>query len=81
MYAGNDTDLASWGPKATFVTSTDTPDEVVYVIVKAVFENFDDFKGLHPAFSRLVEAEMIVDGLTAELHPGAVRYYQERGWM
>lgn len=81
MYPGNPDDLASWGPKATFVTSTDTSEDVVYVVVKAVFENFDNFRKLHPAFARLNEEEMIADGLTAELHAGAVKYYKERGWM
>ena len=81
MYPGNDEDIASWGPKATFVTSAQTPDEVVYAVVAGVFDNFEDFKRLHPAFARLVEAEMISDGLTAELHPGAAQYYREKGWM
>lgn len=81
MYPGNDSDVASWGPKATFVTDAGTSDEVVYTLVKAVFENFDDFKKLHPAFGRLTEEEMISDGLSAPLHPGAVKYYTERGWM
>ena len=80
MYPGNADDIASWGPKATFVTSANTPDEVVYAVVSAIFENFEDFKKLHPAFGRLVETEMVVDGLTAEIHPGALKYYQERGW-
>lgn len=81
LYPGNPDDIASWGPKATFVSSTDTSEEVVYVVVKAVFDNFEDFKKLHPAFARLKEEEMIKDGLTAELHAGAVKYYKERGWM
>jgi TRAP transporter TAXI family solute receptor len=80
MYPGNPDSIPSWGPKATFVTSANTPDEVVYAVVSAVFENFDDFKKLHPAFGRLDEAEMIKDGLTADLHPGAAKYYAERGW-
>ena len=79
MYPGNDADIASWGPKATFVTSANTPDDVVYALVKAVFGNFDTFKKLHPAFARLKEDEMIKDGLTADLHPGAAKYYKERG--
>lgn len=81
MYPGNDSDVPSWGPKATFVTAANTPDDVVYALVKAVFGNFDNFKKLHPAFSRLQEGEMIKDGLSAPLHPGAVKYYKERGWM
>lgn len=80
MYSGNPDDIPSWGPRATFVTSADTPDDVVYAVVSAVFENFEDFRRLHPAFGRLVEEEMISSGITAELHPGALRYYQERGW-
>ena len=81
MYPGNPDDIASYGPKATFVTSADAADDVVYAVVKAVFDNFDDFKKLHPAFGRLQESEMIVDGLSADLHPGAAKYYKERGWM
>ena len=81
MYPGNADDIPSWGPKATIVTSANTSDEVVYALVSAIFENFDDFKKLHPAFGRLVEEEMIKDGLTADLHPGAVKYYKEKGWM
>ncbi|TDK44492.1 TAXI family TRAP transporter solute-binding subunit [Antarcticimicrobium luteum] len=80
MYPGNADDIPSWGPKATFVTSANTPDEVVYAVVSAVFDNFEDFKKLHPAFARLKETEMIRDGLSAPLHPGAEKYYKERGW-
>ena len=44
-----------------------------------MFENFDSFKKLHPAFAHLSEKEMISDGLSAPLHPGAARYYIEQG--
>ena len=81
MYPGNPDDIPSWGPKATIVTSAQASEDVVYHVVKAIFDNFEDFKKLHPAFNNLVEEEMITDGLTADLHPGAVRYYKERGWM
>ncbi|WP_310620443.1 TAXI family TRAP transporter solute-binding subunit [Flexibacterium corallicola] len=80
MY-NNDEPIKTFGVGATFVTSADVPEEVVYVVVKGVFENFDDFKKLHPAFANLKEEEMIKDSLTAPLHPGAVKYYKERGWM
>lgn len=81
LYPGNEADVESWGPKATFVADAKTPDEVVYVLVKSIFENFDDFKKLHPAFGRLTEEQMVKDGLSAPLHPGAAKYYAERGWM
>ncbi len=80
MY-NNENDIVTFGVGATFVSSADVPDEVVYVVVKAVFENFDDFKKLHPAFANLSEVEMISDSLSAPLHPGAEKYYKERGWM
>lgn len=81
MYANNDEDTTTFGVKATFVTSSDVADDVVYEVVSAVFENFDRFKGLHPAFANLTEEEMIADGNSAPLHPGAEMYYRERGWI
>jgi hypothetical protein len=66
---------------ATFVSSTKVPEKVIYEIVKAVFENFDDFKKLHPAFAVLKKEEMIKDGLSAPLHDGAKKYYKEAGLM
>ena len=80
MY-NNDRDIQTFGVGATFVSSADVPDNVVYTVVKAVFENFADFKKLHPAFANLNEKEMISDSLSAPLHPGAAKYYKERGWM
>ncbi len=80
MY-NNEKDIATFGVGATFVSSAAVPDDVVYVVVKAVFDNFDDFKKLHPAFANLKETEMISDALSAPLHAGAIRYYKERGWM
>lgn len=81
MYRGTDTNTKTFGVGATFVTSAKVPDEVVYQIVKAVFENFDEFKTLHPAFSVLKKGEMIKDGLSAPLHNGAIKYYKEAGLM
>ena len=81
LYKGNPDDTPTFGVGATFISSADVPDDVVYTLVKAVFDNFDDFKKLHPAFAHLKEEEMIKDGLSAPLHDGAVKYYKERGWM
>lgn len=81
MYRGNDSDTQTFGVGATFVTSADVPEDVIYNVVKSVFENFDDFKKLHPAFAHLKKNEMIKDGLSAPLHPGAAKYYKEAGLM
>jgi hypothetical protein len=81
LYRGNDEDVETFGVAATFVSSTAVDEDIVYETVKAVFENFDRFKRLHPAFENLNEEDMISDGLTAPLHDGAARYYRERGWI
>ena len=81
MYRGTDTDTKTFGVGATFVSSTKVPDDTIYYVVRAVFENFDEFKKLHPAFENLKKEEMIKDGLSAPLHPGAVKYYKEAGLM
>jgi hypothetical protein len=81
MYRGNDKDIKTFGVKATFVSSAKVPDAMVYQVVKAVFDNFDRFKGLHPAFATLKTSDMIKDGNSAPLHAGAVKYYKEKGWM
>ncbi|MBT3536866.1 MAG: TAXI family TRAP transporter solute-binding subunit [Rhodospirillaceae bacterium] len=80
MY-NNKSDIKTFGVGATFVTSAKVPDDVVYILVKAVFDNFDQFKKLHPAFRHLDPKQMIKDSLSAPLHAGAVKYYKEKGWM
>lgn len=81
LYAGNANPTPTYGVLATLVTSSKVPDNVVYELTKVVFENFDDFKKLHPALAHLDPKKMIKDGLSAPLHPGAVKFYKEKGWM
>jgi TRAP transporter TAXI family solute receptor len=76
--AKNDKDVPTFGVKATFVTSAKVPDNVVYAIVKEVFDNFESFKKLHPAYSGLTKQNML-EGLSAPFHPGALKYYKEVG--
>lgn len=81
MYRGNPNDVPTFGVLASFVSSTATSADTIYAVVKGVFDNFDSFKKLHPAFKHLDEQSMISKGLSAPLHDGAIRYYKERGWM
>jgi len=81
MYRGTDGDTKTFGVGATFVSSAKVSNDIIYQVVKAVFENFDQFKKLHPAFANLNKEEMIKDGLSAPLHDGAVKYYKEAGLM
>ena len=81
MYRGTDQDVETFGIMATFVSSATVPDEVVYAVTSAVFENFEDFKKLHPAFATLDQKEIVTGGLSAPLHPGAEKYFKEAGLM
>ena len=81
MYANNPNPTQTYGVLATVVTSAKVSDATVYALVKAVFDNFDEFKKLHPAFATLDPKAMITNGLSAPLHSGAVSFYKEKGWM
>ncbi|MFN3643597.1 MAG: TAXI family TRAP transporter solute-binding subunit [Gemmobacter sp.] len=81
MYRGSPDDVTTFGVGATFVTSTDVSEEIVYQVTRAVFENLDQFKALHPALANLVPAQMVADGNSAPLHDGAARYFREAGLM
>ena len=81
LYPNNPQETKTFGVLATLVASSKVPADSVYVIVKAVFDNFDEFKKLHPAFAILRPEQMIKDGLSAPLHEGAIRYYKEKGWL
>jgi len=81
LYPNNPDPTETYGALATVVASSQTPADTVYQVVKAIFDNFDEFKKLHPALANLEPEGMIKTGLSAPLHEGALRYYKERGWM
>ena len=81
FYKSQKKDAVTFGVMATFVSSAEVSEDIVYEVVRAVFENLDDFKKLHPAFANLDPKQMISNGLSAPLHKGAVKYYKEQGWM
>ena len=81
LYPNNPDPAQTYGVLATVVASSKTPADTVYQVVKAVFDNFDEFKKLHPALAHLKPENMVKDGLSAPLHDGAVRYYKEKGWI
>src|SRR5690606_21503140 len=81
LYPNNPQPTETYGVLATLVASTKVPADTIYQIVKSVFENFDEFKRLHPALAHLTPEGMVKDGLSAPLHEGAERYYKEKGWL
>lgn len=80
-YPVNPSDVETFGVRAVVVTTARMRDTVAYEITRAVFENFDVFRMLHPAFEALSVAESIHRTGNAPIHPGAARYYRERGWL
>ena len=80
MYKGTDSDVTTFGPRATLLTSADLSEDTAYEITKAVFANLDEFKKLHPALSDLTPENML-EGNSVPYHPGAVKYYKEVGLM
>ena len=78
-YKGVDENVETYAVTATVVTSASASEEMVYDVVKTVFENLDELKSTHAAF-RVLEPKAMLKGLTAPFHPGAEKYYKERGW-
>jgi len=76
--ARNKKNVDTFAVKATFVTSADVPDDIVYAITKEVFDNLEAFKKLHPAYGILTRQNML-EALSAPIHPGAMKYYKEVG--
>ncbi|MEI2416091.1 TAXI family TRAP transporter solute-binding subunit [Orrella sp. JC864] len=81
LYAGNPRDTRSFGTTATLMSASDVPDELVYLVVKAIFENLDAIRRAHPALAALRPEQMAGQALPAPLHPGAEKYYREQGWL
>lgn len=77
LYRGVPQPVKTFSVKATLVTTSDVEDEVVYNVVKAVFDDIEAFRKMHPALGLLKERAMF-ETLTAPIHPGAQRFYEEK---
>jgi TRAP transporter TAXI family solute receptor len=80
-YISNAAAVSTVGVRTAIIATTRLSDAVAYDITKSVFENIDDFRRLHPDFATLLPRDMVPGGLIVPVHPGAGRYYRERGWM
>jgi len=81
LYAGMDKPMKTFGITVVALSSSDMQDSLIYTVVKSVFDRMDRFKRSHPALEALSPQRMMRDGLTAPLHPGALRYFREKGMM
>ena len=81
LYRGSPAPVDTFGVSATLVARDSEPEDAIYTMVRAIFGDFDMLRGLDPVLANLDPEAMVRDGLTAPLHPGASRYYRERGWI
>lgn len=81
LYGGHPDPVATFGVSTTVVASAALDGDAVYAVVSSLFENLGQFKQLYPAFGTLAPERMVRDGLSAPLHEGARRYYEEKGLM
>jgi len=72
-------DVRTLGVVATLVTSAKVPEDVIYRITKAYFENLELLQALSPLFLSLTREEMVEAGLAAPIHEGALKYFSEVG--
>lgn len=81
LYTGMTTQVETFGVAVTVVSSSDVSNEIIYKFVKGVFEHLPEFRKMHPALRYINPERMAKDGLSAPLHPGAERYFREKGLM
>ncbi|MCC7428539.1 MAG: TAXI family TRAP transporter solute-binding subunit [Alphaproteobacteria bacterium] len=78
-YRGQTAAVTTFGPLATIVANTRVPDDVVYVLVKSIMDNFEAFKQQNAVFAALTREGSATAGRSVPYHPGAERYYRETG--
>lgn len=71
-------DVEGIGIGNALLTNAKTNEEVVYTILKTIFDNLDEVKQIHPE-ARKLSLETATVGASVPFHPGAIRFYKEKG--
>lgn len=77
-YPGQTKDINTIAQPNILVATADTPDEVVYLLTKTMYENLPFLLSVNKATADMA-VEKALDGLPMPLHPGAVKFYKEKG--
>ena len=77
-YRGVDHDVTTPAVMAILITHDKVSEEVVYKFTKAMFDNIKDIQGAH-AKAKEITLKTALDGLTIPLHPGAAKFFKEKG--
>ncbi|XXM73844.1 TAXI family TRAP transporter solute-binding subunit [Lysinibacillus sphaericus] len=75
-YSKVDEAITTVAVRAMLVTNADISEDVIYDVTKAIFENTDQ---ITHAKGKLIKAENGLKGMGIELHPGAKKYFDEKG--
>ncbi len=78
IYKGMTADAQTVAVKATLIVRDDLDEAVVYSLTKALFENKDALAKAHAKGAEL-DINEAVKGVSVPLHPGAKKYYVEKG--
>lgn len=79
-YAGQEADVPTAAVVNFLVTSSDVSDETAYQMTKLLFENLGDLESAHAA-AKQIKLESALTGMPIPLHPGAERFYKEKGLL
>ena len=80
-YRGQEKDVVSWGTPGVVLASSDVPEDIIYYMVKGVFDDIETFKKQSPMYKNLTAKWAVTAGKTIPYHPGAERYFREVGLM
>ena len=77
-YPGQEEPINTAAQPNLLAVDASVPEETVYKITKAIYENLPFLQSIHPATEEM-SLENAVAGLPLPLHPGALRYFEEAG--
>lgn len=78
VYDGMEKDVNTVGVNNVLITHKDVPDDIVYAMTRALFENIDQLQNSHNA-AKDIDIKKALENLPAPLHPGAKKYFDEEG--
>jgi TRAP transporter TAXI family solute receptor len=78
-YRGQEKEVVSWGTPGLVLASSDVPEDIIYYLVKGVFDDIETFKKQSPMYKNMTAKWAISAGKTIPYHPGAERYFREVG--
>lgn len=77
-YPGQTKDINTIAQPNLLVVTKDTPEEIVYLLTKTIYENLPFLNTVHKA-TKAMSLQKAIDGLPMPLHAGAAKFYKEQG--